>query len=104
MNRTGGRIPNLYIHSLSDRRKRSFNELELIDSPPRCTSRDWRAVTVAASARLANRLTIALHRTPFVASTDTKVFPYHRPIVSNPRFWSDVFIAADAGRSGPQQE
>ena len=32
-----------------------LDESELMDSPPRSTSRDWRAVTVAASARLANR-------------------------------------------------
>ena len=52
-----------------------LEESELIDSPPRSTSRDWRAVTIAASARLANRLTVALHRTPLVAPTDTKVSP-----------------------------
>ncbi len=45
-----------------------LDESELMDSPPRSTSRDWRAVTVAASARVANRLTVALHhRTPLVA-------------------------------------
>jgi hypothetical protein len=49
-----------------------LDESELIDSSPRSTSRDWRAVTIAASARLADRLTVALHRTPLVASTDTK--------------------------------
>ena len=36
-----------------------FDEFDLIDCPPRSTDRDWRAVTVAASARLANRLTVA---------------------------------------------
>jgi hypothetical protein len=41
-----------------------LDESELMDSPPRATSRDWRAVTVAASARLANRGTLARdHRT-----------------------------------------
>jgi hypothetical protein len=51
-----------------------LDESELMDSPPRSTSRDWRAVTVAASARLANRLTVASHhRTLFVASIETKV-------------------------------
>jgi hypothetical protein len=51
-----------------------LDESELMDSPPRSTSRDWRAVTVAASARLANRLIVALHhRTLFVASIETKV-------------------------------
>ncbi len=36
-----------------------LDEAELVDSPPRSTSRDWRAVSVAASARLAKRLTVA---------------------------------------------
>ena len=41
-----------------------LDESEQMDSPQRATSRDWRAVTVAASARLANRGTIARdHRT-----------------------------------------
>ena len=49
-----------------------LDESEVMDSPPRATSRDWRAVTVAASARLANRVTVARsHGTP--ATTDTKV-------------------------------
>ncbi len=34
-------------------------ESESMDSPPRSTTRNWRAVTVAASARLANRLGVA---------------------------------------------
>jgi hypothetical protein len=51
-----------------------LDESELMDSPPRSTSRDWRAVTVATSARLASRLTVASHhRTLFVASIETKV-------------------------------
>jgi len=33
-----------------------LDELELMDSQPGSTSRHWRAVTIAASARLANRL------------------------------------------------
>ena len=50
-----------------------LDESELMDSPPRSTSRDWRAVTVAASARLANRVTVARsHGTP-AATTDTKI-------------------------------
>lgn len=39
-----------------------LDESELMDSPPLSTSRDWRAVTIAASARLANRLAVAQHR------------------------------------------
>ena len=37
-----------------------LDESELMDSPPRSTTREWRAVTVAASARLADRLTVGL--------------------------------------------
>ena len=39
-----------------------LKEAELMDSPPRSTSRDWRSVTIAASARLANRVDAAEHR------------------------------------------
>jgi hypothetical protein len=39
-----------------------LDESDLMDSPPRSTIRDWRAVTIAASARLANRLTVAESR------------------------------------------
>jgi hypothetical protein len=34
-----------------------LDECELMDSPPRCFNRNWGAVTVAASAKLANRVT-----------------------------------------------
>ena len=33
-----------------------LDESELMDSPPRSEARDWRAVTIAAAARLASRL------------------------------------------------
>lgn len=53
-----------------------LDEAESMDSPPRFGSWDWRAVTVAASARLANRANAALqHRNPLVASTKAKVLP-----------------------------
>ena len=39
-----------------------LDESELTASPPRSTNRNWRAVTIAASARLANRLAVAQHR------------------------------------------
>jgi hypothetical protein len=52
-----------------------LNESELMDSPARSTSRDWRAVTVAASARLANRLTAARDRRRLAAPTGTKGLP-----------------------------
>jgi len=52
-----------------------LGELALMDSPPRATSRDWRAVTVAASARLVNRGTPARDHRTLAVSTDTKVLP-----------------------------
>jgi len=39
-----------------------LEESELMDSPPRSTIRNWRSVTIAASARLAGRIDAALHR------------------------------------------
>lgn len=39
-----------------------LQEFDLVDSPPLSTSRDWRSVTIAASARLANRLNVLHHR------------------------------------------
>ncbi len=39
-----------------------LDESELMDSLPLATSRTWRAVTIAASARLANRLAVSQHR------------------------------------------
>jgi hypothetical protein len=41
-----------------------LDEAELTDSPPRSTSRNWRAVTMGASGRLADRLAVAQHRKP----------------------------------------
>jgi hypothetical protein len=35
---------------------------EIMDSPPRAAPRDWRAVTIAASARLASRIDAAQYR------------------------------------------
>ena len=52
-----------------------LDESELMDSPPRSTSRNWRAVTVAASARLANRLTVAPDHRVRATSPDPKVLP-----------------------------
>jgi hypothetical protein len=57
-----------------------LEQCEVMDNPPRYTRRDWRAVTIAAAARLALRLTVAQRhrtslRTPLAPSTDTKVPP-----------------------------
>src|SRR5271166_1707088 len=38
-----------------------LDESGLMDESPRSTPRDWRAITIAASVRLANRLNVALH-------------------------------------------
>ncbi|MGA7293343.1 MAG: hypothetical protein WBW53_22885 [Terriglobales bacterium] len=45
-----------------------LDESELTASPPRSTNRNWRAVTIAASARLANRLAVAQHRGDQIAA------------------------------------
>jgi hypothetical protein len=47
-----------------------LDELELMDSLPLSADREWRAVTIAASARLAGRLSIRPHhaREPVVSS------------------------------------
>ena len=42
-----------------------LDELELMDSQPGSASRHWRAVTIAASARLANRLNTGPHDPSF---------------------------------------
>jgi mRNA-degrading endonuclease toxin of MazEF toxin-antitoxin module len=65
-----------------------LNESEQMDRPPRTTIRDWRAVTVAASARLANRVTEARDRRALAASTDTKV----SPILSSNCFASALLV------------
>jgi hypothetical protein len=53
-----------------------LEEAELMDSPPRSTNRDWRSVTVAASARLAGRIDAAQRRQKsLTASSVTQVSP-----------------------------
>jgi len=53
-----------------------LDESELVGSPHRSTSLDWRAISVAASARLAKRLTVAQHqRTTLVAPAHPEVSP-----------------------------
>jgi len=48
----------------------SLDELELMDSQPGSTNRDWRAVTIAESARLANRLNAGQHDRSFAEHVD----------------------------------
>ena len=53
-----------------------LDESELMDVSPRSTHRDWRAITIAASVRLANRLNVAHHqRSLGISETDTEVSP-----------------------------
>jgi hypothetical protein len=47
-----------------------LDELELMDSQRGPTSRDWRAVTIAASARLANRFKTGPHDRSFAEDVD----------------------------------
>lgn len=53
-----------------------LDEAEMMDAPPRSTARDWRAVTIAASARLAGRIDAAQYRQKSLTKpTNTKVSP-----------------------------
>jgi hypothetical protein len=54
-----------------------LDESELMDVSPRSTRRDCRAITIAASVRLANRLNVALHRQSSLgtSTTGTEVSP-----------------------------
>jgi hypothetical protein len=64
-----------------------LDESELMESPHRATRKEWRAVTIAASARLANRETLALDRRA-IAKSDTKV----SPILSSNCFASALLV------------
>jgi hypothetical protein len=49
-----------------------LDESDLMDSPPRSEARDWRSVTIAASARLTDRVDVARYRQQSAtAGTDT---------------------------------
>ncbi len=53
-----------------------LNESESMDSPPRSTTRNWRAVSIAASAKLADRLNVARQQRGKVdAPTEMHVLP-----------------------------
>lgn len=58
-----------------------LDESDLMDSPPLATTRDWRAVTVAASARLAHRLNGEHKHSTSTSSRETKVLSM--PMSSN---------------------
>ena len=69
-----------------------LDESEQMESPQRATSRDWRAVTVAALARLATRGTSAEMIERLQHRPIRRFRRYYRPIVSHPRFWSDALL------------
>ena len=74
-----------------------LDELTLMARPSRSKERKWRAVTIAATARLANRLNTATHPQIYSsASTDTKASPIHRLIVPVRHFGCDAFEASDS--------
>ena len=58
-----------------------LDESESMGVSPRCTHRDWRAITIAATARLANRLNVALHRQSSLGTSTigTQVSPLPSP-------------------------
>jgi len=45
-----------------------LDESDVMDSPPRSEARDWRSVTIPASARLADRVDAARYRQQSVAA------------------------------------
>ena len=71
-------------------------ESELMDSPPRSTSRDWRAITVAASARLASRMIVARDRRALGPSADARVPPILSSDCSLMRLRCDALDASDS--------
>ena len=52
-----------------------LDESRRIDHPKRTTGREWRAVTIAASARMAKRLAASSHSPRSVTTIDKKVSP-----------------------------
>lgn len=74
-----------------------IEELTLIARPSRSKERKWRAVTIAATARLANRLNTATQPQMYSSAlTGTKGSPLHRLIVPVRHFGCDAFEASDS--------
>jgi hypothetical protein len=74
-----------------------LEELTLLDMPSRSKERNWRAVTIAAAARLAKRLDTATHGQIYSStSTDTKVSLTPSSNCSGSTLLLDVFIASNA--------
>lgn len=64
-----------------------LNELELMDSPPRSEPRNWQAVTIAASARLASRVDAASHEIARPIPVALSVFPDE--LYPAPQTWTE---------------
>jgi len=74
-----------------------LEELTLLDMPSRSKERNWRAVTIAAAARLAKRLDTATHGQIYSStSTDTKVSLTPSSNCSGSTLLLGVFIASNA--------
>lgn len=74
-----------------------LEELTLLDMPSRPKERNWRAVTIAAAARLAKRLDTATHGQIYSStSTDTKVSLTPSSNCSGSTLLLGVFIASNA--------
>lgn len=70
-----------------------LDEAELMDTPPRSTARDWRAVTIAASARLAGRIDAAQYRRKSLTKpTNTKVSPIPSSNCFSSTFYFDAVV------------
>ena len=65
-----------------------LDESERITSPHRATTKEWRTVTVAASARLANRETLARAHRALPKSADAQT----SPILSSNCFASALLV------------
>ncbi len=57
-----------------------LKEAELLDIPPKSTARDWRAVTIAASAQLAGAIDAAQYRQKTLSKPHSPKLP---PILSS---------------------
>ena len=65
-----------------------LDESGFMDVSARSTHKDWRAVTIAAAVRLANRLNVALHRQRSLGASPTD--PQVSPIPSSNCFDSTL--------------
>ena len=81
-----------------------LDESELMDSPPLLTNRNWRAVTIAASARLANQLSIASQQRTLLLPNKRQASEIPSSSRSPSRFWSNAVSATDGVRMRSERE